>query len=312
MTPSSVASFMNDLLSSLYEWIITELPGILILIVATLILLKVYKSLIKQLRKAIIKRSAKKHDTQAHETEKRVETLMNILLSVGKVVIGAIFIMILLKKVGVDIGPILAGAGIIGLAIGFGAQELVRDFISGFFMLLENQIRTGDVAIINGTGGLVEKIELRTTTLRDFSGTTHIFQNGKINTISNMTMEWSAVVFDIGVAYKEETDEVVNIMKEVGEELQNDPDFKDHILEPLEVFGVDKFADSAVIIKARFKTKPIMQWAVGREYRRRLKKAFDERGVEIPFPHTTVYWGERISPLKLQVEKELKGDNSDT
>lgn len=310
MTPSSVTSFMNNLMSSLYEWIITELPGILILIVATLILLKVYKSLIKQLRKAIIKRSAKKQDTQAQETEKRVETLMNILLSVGKVVIGAIFIMILLKKLGVDIGPILAGAGIIGLAIGFGAQELVRDIISGFFMLLENQIRTGDVAIIDGTGGLVEKIELRTTTLRDFSGTTHIFQNGKINTISNMTMEWSAVVFDIGVAYKEDTDEVVNIMKEVGEELQNDPDFKDHIIEPLEVFGVDKFADSAVIIKARFKTKPIMQWSVGREYRRRLKKTFDERGIEIPFPHTTVYWGEKINPLKLKLEKELNGGNS--
>ena len=310
MTPSSVTSFMNNLMSSLYEWIITELPGILILIVATLILLKVYKSLIKQLRKAIIKRSAKKQDTQAQETEKRVETLMNILLSVGKVVIGAIFIMILLKKLGVDIGPILAGAGIIGLAIGFGAQELVRDIISGFFMLLENQIRTGDVAIIDGTGGLVEKIELRTTTLRDFSGTTHIFQNGKINTISNMTMEWSAVVFDIGVAYKEDTDEVVNIMKEVGEELQNDPDFKDHIIEPLEVFGVDKFADSAVIIKARFKTKPIMQWSVGREYRRRLKKAFDERGIEIPFPHTTVYWGEKINPLMLKLEKELNGGNS--
>jgi small conductance mechanosensitive channel len=303
---------MNNLLSSLYEWIITELPGILILIVATLIVLKVYKTFVRKLRNIIIKRSGKKEGTQTQETEKRVETLMNILRSVGKVLIWAIFIMILLKKFGVDIGPILAGAGILGLAVGFGAQELVRDIISGFFMLLENQIRTGDVAIINGTGGLVEKIELRTTTLRDFSGTTHIFQNGKISTISNMTMEWSAMTFDIGVAYKEDTDEVVRIMKEVGEELQNDPDFKDHIIEPLEVFGVDKFADSAVIIKARVKTKPIMQWTVGREYRRRLKKAFDEKGIEIPFPHTTVYWGEKINPLKLKLEKELRGENSDT
>jgi small conductance mechanosensitive channel len=308
MIPLSITSFMNNLLSSLYEWIITELPGILILIVATLIVLKVYKTFVRKLRNIIIKRSGKKEGTQTQETEKRVETLMNILRSVGKVLIWAIFIMILLKKFGVDIGPILAGAGILGLAVGFGAQELVRDIISGFFMLLENQIRTGDVAIINGTGGLVEKIELRTTTLRDFSGTTHIFQNGKISTISNMTMEWSAMTFDIGVAYKEDTDEVVRIMKEVGEELQNDPDFKDHIIEPLEVFGVDKFADSAVIIKARVKTKPIMQWTVGREYRRRLKKAFDEKGIEIPFPHTTVYWGEKINPLKLKLEKELRGD----
>ena len=310
MITLSVASFMNNLLSSLYEWIITELPGILILIVATLIVLKVYKSFIKQLRKVIIKKYEKKQDNKALETEKRVETLINILQSVGRIIIWAIFIMILLKKLGVDIGPILAGAGILGLAVGFGAQELVRDIISGFFMLLENQIRSGDVAIINGTGGLVEKIELRTTTLRDFTGTTHIFQNGKINTISNMTMEWSAVVFDIGVAYKEDTDEVVSIMKEVGENLQNDPDFKENIIEPLEVFGVDQFADSAVIIKARIKTKPIMQWTVGREYRRRLKKAFDEKGIEIPFPHTTVYWGERISPLKLKLEKELNGDKS--
>ena len=308
MIPLSITSFMNNLLSSLYEWIITELPGILILIVATLIVLKVYKTFVRKLRHIIIKRSGKKEGTETQETEKRVETLMNILQSVGKILIWAIFIMILLKKFGVDIGPILAGAGILGLAVGFGAQELVRDIISGFFMLLENQIRTGDVAIINGTGGLVEKIELRTTTLRDFSGTTHIFQNGKISTISNMTMEWSAMTFDIGVAYKEDTDEVVRIMKEVGEEMQNDPDFKDHIIEPLEVFGVDKFADSAVIIKARVKTKPIMQWTVGREYRRRLKKAFDEKGIEIPFPHTTVYWGEKINPLKLKLEKELRGD----
>jgi small conductance mechanosensitive channel len=311
MIPLSITSFINNLLSSLYEWIITELPGILILIVATLIVLKVYKSFIKKLRNIIIKRSGKKEGAESQETEKRVETLMNILQSVGKILIWTIFIMILLKKFGVDIGPILAGAGILGLAVGFGAQELVRDIISGFFMLLENQIRTGDVAIINGTGGLVEKIELRTTTLRDLSGTTHIFQNGKISTISNMTMEWSAMTFDIGVAYKEDTDEVVRIMKEVGEELQNDPEFKDQIIEPLEVFGVDKFADSAVIIKARVKTKPIMQWTVGREYRRRLKKAFDEKGIEIPFPHTTVYWGEKINPLNLKLEKELRGENSD-
>ena len=306
MNITSVSSFVNNMLSSLYHWIIIDLPGILILIAATLIVLRIYKSFIKHLNKIILKRYGKKQDIQVKETEKRVETLMNIMRSIGKILIWGIFFMILLKKLGVDIGPILAGAGILGLAVGFGAQELVRDVISGFFMLLENQIRTGDVAIINGTGGLVEKIELRTTTLRDFSGTMHIFQNGKINTISNMTMEWSAMTFDIGVAYKEDTDRVVSIMKEVGKALQEDPEFAEHIIEPLEVFGVDRFANSAVIIKARVKTKPIMQWTVGREYRRRLKKAFDEKGIEIPFPHTTVYWGEKINPLKLKLEQDLK------
>ena len=301
--------FWNSLLEKLAQWSITELPPILILIVATLIILKVFKVFTNRLKKVITKRLEKKEDVESEESGKRVETLMNIVYGAGKVVIYVIFIMILLKKLGVDIGPLLAGAGILGLAIGFGSQELVRDFLSGFFILLENQIRKGDVAIINGTGGLVEDIELRTTTLRDFTGTTHIFPNGKINTISNMTMEWSAMVFDIGVAYKEDPEQVISIMKQVGEDLANDPGFKDLIMEPLEVFGVDKFADSAVIIKARIKTKPIQQWTVGREYRKRLKYAFDHNGIEIPFPHTTVYWGEEINPLKLQIEKELKGDS---
>jgi small conductance mechanosensitive channel len=297
-----------NLLEKLKAWAIEDLPSILILIIATWIVLKAINVILKKLKKSLNKRIQKKEDTESEESGKRIDTLVNILKSVLRVVIWGIFIMILLKKFGVDIGPILAGAGIIGLAVGFGAQELVRDFISGFFILLENQIRVGDVAIINGTGGLVEKIELRTTTLRDFSGTTHIFQNGKINTISNMTKEWSAVVFDIGVAYKEDTDQVTEIMKQVGNELANDPDFKDLIINPLEIFGVDKFADSAVIIKARLKTKPLQQWGVGREYRRRLKKAFDKNDIEIPFPHTTVYWGEKINPLKLDIENQLKGN----
>lgn len=309
MMQITTLEFWNNLIGNLYQWSISELPPILILIVATLIILRAFKSLIKRLKKGITKRLQKKDDVESTETGKRVDTLMNIVFGAGKVIIWALFIMILLKKFGVDIGPILAGAGILGLAIGFGAQELVRDFISGFFMLLENQIRTGDVAIINGTGGLVESIELRTTKLRDFTGTTHIFQNGKINSISNMTMTWSAMVFDIGVAYKEDPEQVISVMKQVGEELANDDNFKELIIEPLEVFGVDKFADSAVIIKARIKTKPIQQWTVGREYRKRLKKAFDQNGIEIPFPHTTVYWGEKINPLKLEIEQQLKGEN---
>lgn len=300
------SDFFTNIWDNLVNWVTHELPPIIILIIATWIVLRLNKVFIKRLKKGILKRLQKKNNVDSKESEKRVETLLRILQSVIRVIILGIFLMILLKKLGIDIGPLLAGAGIIGLAVGFGAQELVRDYISGFFMLLENQIRVGDVAIINGTGGLVENIDLRTTTLRDFSGTTHIFQNGKIDTISNMSMEWSAMTFDIGVAYKEDVDEVIKIMKEVGEELGNDENFKDLIHEPLEVFGVDKFADSAIIIKARIKTKPIQQWTVGREYRRRLKYAFDKKGIEIPFPHTTVYWGEKINPLKLKIEEEQK------
>jgi small conductance mechanosensitive channel len=239
-------------------------------------------------------------DLDSRELEKRLDTLLGILRSIIKVIIWVMVGMLVLRKIGIDIAPIIAGAGIVGLAVGFGAQELVRDFIAGFFMLLENQIREGDVAIVNGTGGLVEHVGMRTIVLRDLSGVVHVFQNGKVNTLSNMTKNWSGMVFDIGVAYKEDTDKVAEVIQQVAEELRADPDFRDKILEPIEIFGVDGFGDSAVIMKARFKTVPIEQWAVGREYRRRLKKAFDEQGIEIPFPHRTIYWGEEIKPLELK------------
>jgi len=297
------AEFWREILDKFIEWSVSELPSILILIVVLIITLRVVKFAVKRLRKFLVARADRRDEDDTNEAEKRVATLMGILHGITRVVIWTLFLMILLNKLGINIGPILAGAGILGLAVGFGAQELVRDVITGFFILLENQIRTGDVAIINGTGGLVEKIELRTVTLRDFSGVVHIFQNGKINTLSNMTKEWSAMVFDIGVAYKENTDTVMEVIRQVGNELQQDEEYGPRIIEPIEVFGVDKFGDSAVVIKARLKTRPIEQWNVGREFRRRLKHAFDERKIEIPFPHTTVYWGEEITPLQLKLRE---------
>ncbi|MDT8400949.1 MAG: mechanosensitive ion channel family protein, partial [Bacteroidales bacterium] len=284
-------------------WIISDGPSLILIFILLYVSLKFLNLTIRRIKKIFATRAMKSDDAGSQETGKRMNTLLGIIKGIGRIIIWSVFIMILLKKLGVDIGPILAGAGILGLAVGFGAQELVRDFISGFFMILENQIRKGDVAIINGTGGLVEKIELRTVTLRDFSGVVHVFQNGKINTISNMTKEWSAMVFDIGVAYKEDVDHVIKVMQETGEKLINDPQFKAKIIEPLEIFGLDQFRNSAIVIKARLKTIPIEQWTVGREFRKRLKKAFDEEGIEIPFPHTTVYWGEEIKPLELNINK---------
>jgi small conductance mechanosensitive channel len=181
----------------------------------------------------------------------------------------------------------------------------VRDVITGFFIILENQIRVGDVAIINGTGGLVEHINFRTTVLRDLSGTVHIFPNGTITTLSNMTNEWSAYVFEIGVAYKENTDTVVEVMREVGNSMQADEKFGALMLAEPEIFGVDKLGDSAVVIKGRIKTRPIRQWDVGREYLRRIKLAFDEKGIEIPFPHRTLYFGEAGKPLDVQLTEKL-------
>jgi len=289
----------------LQDWIILELPGLVILIIVLILGFGLIKFFLKRLKKLLIYRAGKQEKRDPTEVEKRINTLMGILSGLFRIVLWVVFLMILMQKFGINIGPILAGAGIVGVAIGFGAQELVRDFITGFFVLLENQIREGDVAIINGTGGLVEDIALRTITLRDFSGVTHIFQNGKINTISNMTKDWSAMVFDIGVAYKENVDTVIQVMQEVGDELQNDKDFGNDFIEPIEIFGLDKFGDSALVIKARIKTKPVKQWAVGREYRKRLKAAFDKQNIEIPFPHTTIYWGEEIKPLNLQVSGDV-------
>ena len=299
-------NFWIDFLHKTGEWVLTVVPSIILLIIVLIISLKVVKMLVHKLHKIVVKRAGKHDPENIAETEKRINTLMGILHGLGKIILWSVFLMILLKKLGIDIGPILAGAGILGLAVGFGAQELVRDFISGFFILLENQIRAGDVAIINGTGGLVERIELRTTSLRDFSGTVHVFQNGKINSLSNMTKEWSAIVFDMGVAYKEDVDHVMKVMKDIGDEMKNSEEYGPNILEPIEIFGVDQFADSAVVIKARLKTKPIQQWTIGREYRRRLKIAFDKEGIEIPFPHTTLYWGEEIKPLQVNMNKSEK------
>ena len=235
--------------------------------------------------------------------KKRVSTLVGMLRTIALVGLWAVVVIITLEQIGLNVTPILAGAGIMGLAVGFGAQNLVRDLISGFFLVLEDQVRVGDVAIVNGTGGLVEAITFRTIVLRDLSGIVHIFPNGTINTLSNMTKVWSGYVMDVGVAYKEDTDHVVEVMRRVGDELRQDPTLGPMILEPIEIFGVDEFADSAVIIKARLKTHPIQQWGVGREYRRRPKKAFDAEGIEIPFPHRSIYVGEATKPFQVQLKE---------
>ena len=226
------------------------------------------------------------------ELEKRAATLGGIFRKTVVVVIWVVVFMMALEEAGFNVGPLLAGAGVAGLAVGFGAQNLVRDVISGLFMLLENQVRVNDVAIINKTGGLVEQINLRTTVLRSLDGTVHVFPNGTITTLSNMTQEYSYYVFNIGVAYKEDTDHVSAVVKELADEMMQEETYRSVILSPLEVMGVDEFADSAVMIKARIKTAPIKQWRVGREMNRRIKKRFDELGIEIPFPHRSLYFGE--------------------
>jgi len=298
------STFWTELFKTGQNWLITELPGLLIALVLFFLAYKIVGFSMKKLNKKILNNAKKNDKTDIDEARKRINTLTSIIHGAIKVILWVILIMIVLQKISINIAPILAGAGIVGVAVGFGAQELVRDYISGFFIILENQIRSGDVAIIDGTWGSVEKVEFRTITLRDLSGVVHIIQNGKINVMSNMTKDWSAMVFDIGVAYKEDPKVVMDLMKKVSDEIQNDSKFKGKILEPIEIFGLDEFADSAIVIKARLKTKPSEQWAVGREYRERLKYAFDQNNIEIPFPHTSVYWGEEINPLKLEINSQ--------
>ncbi len=220
-------------------------------------------------------------------------------------------VLMVLKELGVDIGPVLAAAGVVGIAVGFGAQQLVKDIINGFFILLDDQIRVGDVVQIADKGGLVENVNLRMITLRDLAGNVHFVRNGEITVVTNMTKEYSRYVFDIGVAYRENVDEVIEVIKLVDETLRNDMAYKYDILEPIEILGLDKFGDSAIIIKARTKTKPIRQWAVGREFNRRLKMKFDELNIEIPFPHTTLYMGQdkdgSAPPMNLLIKQENQG-----
>lgn len=226
------------------------------------------------------------------EEVKRIETLGQVFHYAASVAIVVVAGMLLLGELGISIGPLLATAGVVGMAIGFGAQHLIRDYFTGFFLLLENQVRQGDVVTVADKGGLVEEVTLRYIKLRDYDGNVHFVPNGSITTVTNMSRGFAFSVIDVGVAYRENIDEVIEVMKQVGTDLRQDPVFASKILEDIEMAGVDKLDDSAVVIRCRFKVPPLEQWGVRREYLRRLKLTFDERGIEIPYPHITVYPGQ--------------------
>ncbi|MCZ2152981.1 MAG: mechanosensitive ion channel family protein [Bryobacterales bacterium] len=229
------------------------------------------------------------------ESAKRAATLSGLFRRTVTSLIWVVASITALQQAGFDIAPLLATAGVAGLAVSFGAQNLVRDMFSGVFLLIEDQIRVGDVAEINGTGGLVEQINLRTTRLRALDGTVHIFPNGTITKLSNLTQEYSYYVWDLGIGYTDDTDEAIEAVRELARQMQEEPAYAAMILEPLEVLGVDQFAADAVVIKMRIKTRPIQQWAVGRELNRRIKKRFDELGIDIPVPQRTLHLGKGVA-----------------
>jgi small conductance mechanosensitive channel len=278
----------GPIIQSASKWLLTD--GLKILLI--LILMFVFIKLAHVFTDRLFKRYKRDKQQRDQEFRKRTETLSSVAASILKVCILIVAVITIMGQLDIPIGPVLASAGIVGVALGFGAQHIVKDVISGFFILLDDQIRVGDVVQIAGEGGLVESINLRMVILRDLAGNVHYVRNGEIGVVTNMTKEYSRYVFDIGVAYREDVDEVIEVIKLVDENLRNDPEYKDDILEPIEILGLDQFADSAIVIKARTKTRPIRQWAVGREFNRRLKRTFDEKDIEIPFPHITLYMGQ--------------------
>lgn len=235
------------------------------------------------------------------EYGKQVSTVMGLLRAVLLALLWVVVVVTALSQAGLDIAPILAGAGILGLAVGFGAQSLVRDVIGGVFHVLENQLRVGDVVVVNGVGGVVERIGYRIIVLRDAEQVVHVIPHGTVGSLANHTKERSAMVLDVGVAYKEDPDRVIASLRAVGQAMMDDPDWQRRLLEPLEVLGLDSFGDSAVNYRVRFKTRPGEQWSVKREFQRRLKQAFDREGIGFPFPHRTLYVAEGTAPMPVRL-----------
>lgn len=278
---------LDTLTPILGEWrglAVTALHVLLILGL-TWLALRVSRKLIVRMRIHL------QQDLDDRERIKRLDTLGRVFRYVATVVITLVGTMLVLSEVGISIAPILATAGVLGIAIGFGAQSLVKDYFNGLFLLLEDQIRQGDVVEVSGKGGLVEEMTLRYIRLRDYEGSVHTIPNGIVDTVTNRSRGFAYAVIDVGVAYREDIDTVYGVMREVADQLRADPELADRIEDDLEIAGVDQWADSAVVIRCRFKVKPLEQWGVRRAYLYRLKKAFDAAGIEIPFPHLTLYAG---------------------
>lgn len=267
-------------------WLLTHGLRIVIIIIAAFLLNLILSRIIKKtVRVAVFKR-----ETVSLEGEQRREnTLVRIFNGALRIAILTIALMMILQETGLEIAPILAGAGIVGLALGFGGQYLIRDIITGLFIIIENQYRIGDVINIDGTGGAVEDISLRMTTLRDLNGTVHHIPHGTITKVSNLSKDFARVNLDMGVAYNTNLDKLIEVINRTGIELSEDPLFKDSIISPPKFIRVNEFADSAIIVKILGDTKPLKQWEITGEYRKRLKAAFDKEGIEIPFPQRVIH-----------------------
>ena len=279
---------MLELVKTVSSWLTTSGIKIIGILITLIILSQMSRWIVKWLERFI----PEKDPLQAAEAKKRAQTLGKILRHAFLIVITFIAVLMILGELGIQVGPLLATAGIGAVALGFGAQSLVKDVISGFFVILENQYRIGDAIDVAGVSGLVESVSLRKTVLRDLEGKVHTIPNGEIKVVTNLSKEWSRAVVDIGISYREDIDQIITLLSEVGKELADEEPYKSAILEPMQILGVEQFKESEIVIRMIVKTVPLKQWEVGRELRRRIKNRFDEKGIQIPFPHRLLFWGE--------------------
>ena len=291
---------MPEIFKTVTTWLTTSGIKVLGILIALLILSQMSKWIVKWLDKFI----PDKDPLQAAEAKKRAHTLGNTLRHTLLIVISFIGLLMILGELGIQLGPLLATAGIGALAIGFGAQSLVKDVISGFFIILENQYRIGDAIEAAGVSGLVESVSLRRTVLRDLEGKVHTIPNSEIKIVSNLSKEWARSVLDVGISYREDVDHVIDLLEQIGRELAAEEPWKSAILEPLQIFGVERFEDSQLVIRMVVKTVPLKQWEVGRELRKRIKNRFDEKGIQIPFPHRVLIWGDEQNNTKWKMRNE--------
>jgi len=266
---------------------------ILIIIVVSLLGYQLIKRIITRFQHSV----EDEDPSMRSESEKRAETLGRVIRQMAMAAIGITASLGILRELGFDIAPLLAGAGIAGLAVGFGAQNLVRDIITGFFIIFENQIRVGDVVEIAGKMGKVEQVSLRTTVLRDPEGRVHVVPNGQITTVTNMTREWSRVLLDVNITYKEDLNRVIQVLQKVGDDLANDADWQGKVLEPMTILGINGLGPNSVEIRVALKVAPGAQFDMAPELRRRIKDAFDGAGIQIPTPQTTLVMSTPLADL---------------
>jgi small conductance mechanosensitive channel len=271
-------------------WFLEHGITILVIVAASYIAYRVVGALINRFISRYVRLRGKGRRAK-EELAKRSQTLSAILTSVTGVIMLFIALFMVLSELNIDIGPLLAGAGVLGIAIGFGAQSLIKDLLGGMFILLEDQYNKGDVVKVAGIAGMVVEVNLRRTILRDLDGIVHSIPNGHITTASNYTRDWARVNLDVSVGYGEDLDRVTEVINRVGKELAEDEHFGPLIKKPPQMLRVNKFGDSGIDIKILGETYPLKQWEVTGELRKRLKKAFDEEGIEIPWPHIKLFFG---------------------